>query len=152
MVLGGTSKTVNIATGITSTILGSVETPLNITYSKAGEGHYKAWVDGEIYLRTVYIKDKLNKIPNYAYYNYAHTEQTKLNQGVDVKYPISQRPAGTYNYAKYAKYGSAKITSTDGFSGNVSFYKKVIDKYISSGYSQYIETINVGKNVKGTLS
>ncbi|WDC83418.1 hypothetical protein PL321_11780 [Caloramator sp. mosi_1] len=51
-----------------STLFSSFDVPLSITYSSSG-GYIKAKVSGDLYIRTVFIKDNKDRIPGYAYYN-----------------------------------------------------------------------------------
>ena len=151
--VGEVAKPLTLAVDAVSNIVGSISTPLNVTYGRAEEGYIRTWVDGFIYIRDVLIRDDLDRVKGYAYYSWATTEQTRLQQGVKCYAPVSQRTATTYNYEYAANYGPVRTASTDGFKGNAAFYDKVIQLYNNTiGYSTYHEYIDTYSLITSIVS
>ena len=120
-----------------------VETPLQVTYGES-QGYLYFKVSGDLYMRTIYIRDDNNRIPGYAYYTWGYTEQAKMNTKLDAKWPVEERPGGTYNYETTTYTYPKETTSTPGFYGNSTLYRSIIDLYNNEiGYFIHDEVINV---------
>jgi hypothetical protein len=144
--------TVKATENVISTLLGSYTPALNITYSSSS-GYLKSKVSGDIYTRTVLIRDDLDKVSGYAYYDWGTTERFVATLKFDAKYPISQNSAGTYNYITYVATGNTQYSNTPGFYGNATFYQSVINLYSNTvGYHTHDEFIDVSSIVAQLLS
>ncbi len=144
-------KAVKAAANGLSTFFSFFDTPLSVTYSSSG-GYLKAKVSGDLYVRTIFIQDKLDRVSGYAYYDWGSTEQFKAHLKVDAKWPTSVRPGGTYNY-EYGTYTyGAQYSNTPGFYGNSTLYSSIISLYENTtGYFTHIETIDVYSIVTSLL-
>ena len=86
----------------------------------------------------------LTFVSGYAYYPWGYTEQTRLQQGIEAKYPISKRTSTTYNYNTTSNFGNTRTYSTPGFYGGTTFLSTVLSYYNNtSGYFTYSESINI---------
>ena len=139
-----------VANGL-STLFSIYESPLTITYS-ASSGYVKAKVSGDLYVRTVLIRDDLDRVEGYAYYNWAKTERFAAALRVDAKYPYKQNASGTYEY-RYPSYTfSTQNSYTPGYYGNSTFYSSVISLYNNTiGYFTHDESIDVYSAVAALL-
>lgn len=139
-----------VANGL-STLFSMYESPLSITYS-ASSGYVKAKVSGDLYLRTVLIRDDLDRVEGYAYYNWGTTERFAAALRVDAKYPYKQNTSGTYEY-KYPSYTfSTQNSNTPGYYGNNTFFSSVISLYTNTiGYFTHDESIDVYSAVASLL-
>lgn len=146
----GALSTIVVGTDLLSNLFTS--TPLKITYSSAGS-YLKAKVSGTLYMRDVFIRDKLNRVSGYAYYQWGRTEQTKLVVKYDAKYPTKKRTSGTYEYFDGTKTSATHTTNTPGFKGNSTLYQNILNMYNNtSGYFIYAENLNINKLVVKLLS
>lgn len=136
-----------------STLFNSYGSPLNISYTPSSNQYLKTRVSGQIYLRTVLIRDDLNRIDGYAYYPWGTTEKLEAALRVETKYPSKQNPSGTYEYT-YTSYTYPKqATTTPGYSGNATFYKSLIQLYTNTtGYFTHEESIDIRDNIESMLS
>lgn len=145
-------KAVKAASNALSTLFSLYDSPLSISYSSSS-GYLKAKVSGDIYLRIVMIRDDLNRIDGYAYYNWGTTARFAAAMRVSAKYPYKKNASGTYEY-KYPSYTHAtQYSSTPGYAGNVDLYKSIIELYSNtSGYFTHDESIDVGSAVASILN
>ncbi len=151
-VKGAFYKTVKAVASGLSTFFDFVDTPLSITYSSS-EGYLKAKVSGDLYLRTVIIQDRLDRVSGYAYYNWGTTQQFKANLKIDAKWPTSVRPGGTYNYTTATHTFSAQYSNTPGFYGNSTLYSSILSLYQNTiGYFTHDERIDIYSIVAKLLS
>lgn len=135
-----------------STFFNAYQSPLSITYSSSG-GELKAKVSGNLYIRTVLIRDRLNRVPGYAYYGWGTTEQFKTNLKIDAMWPVSVRPGGTYDYATGQHTFPTQNSNTPGFYGNQTLFISIIDFYENAiGYFTHDEYINVNSIVARLLN
>lgn len=140
-----------VANGL-STLFSFYESPLTVSYSPSRE-YIKAKVSGDIYIRTVLIRDDLNRVNGYAYYNWGTTERFAAALRVDAKYPYKQNVSGTYEY-RYPSYTyPTQYSYTPGYYGGTEFYKSVIALYNNTiGYFTHDEFIDVNSAVASLLS
>lgn len=145
-------KVVKAASNSLSTVFSIYESPLAITYS-ASSGYVKAKVSGDLYMRTVYIRDDLNRISGYAYYTWGTTEKLSVALRVTAKYPYKKNASGTYEY-RYPSYTFlTQNSNTPGYYGNTTFYSSVISLYRNtSGYFVHNESIDVNSIVMSLLN
>jgi hypothetical protein len=144
MYIGTVSTFVSVAKETISNILGSITTPLSVTYGAASGGYIKTRVVGQLYMRTVLIRDDDDRVPGYAYYSWATTEQTRLQQSVASFAPVSRRTPTTYNYEYESDSSSVKTKSSSGFYGGASFYASVISLYNNyMGYFTHNEILDI---------
>ena len=150
---GNFYKAVKAVSSGLSSFFDYVDTPLSVTYSSAG-GYLKAKVSGTVYLRTVLIRDRLDRIPGHAYYTWGHTERFQSNLKIDAKWPISLRPGGTtYNYSTGTHTFPAQYSNTNGFYGNSTLYSSIINLYENTiGYFTHDETIDINSIVTKLLN
>lgn len=142
--LESASKVMSGAYGAFSSILGSITTPLSITYGVASEGELLNRVKGIVYTRTIFIEDKNDRVSGYLYYPWGTVEQAQLQLGVSATFPVSQRTVTTYNYSNKIGYGNTKIIQTDGFLGNATVCKKILNYYNNTaGYFTYNESLDL---------
>ena len=137
-------QTASVAYEALSAVFGGYSPPYSVTYS-AASGYLKTWVSGDLYMRTILISDNLNRVNNYAYYDWGLLESFKAKTKVDAKWPVSVRPGGTYNYETCTfTYPRWRTVKTPGFNGNLSLYKSVINLYENTiGYFTHVETVDV---------
>lgn len=144
-------KTARAAYSALSTLFSSFESPLSITYSESG-GYVKAKVSGDLYSRTILIRDKKDRIPGYAYYNWGSTQQFKAYMKVDAKWPVRKRPGGTYEYHQNQETYGPYYSNTPGFYGNTTLYQSIISLYENTqGYFTHVENIDVHKIIANLL-
>lgn len=125
-----------------STFFGMFDAPLAVAYGSS-EGYIKGEVSGDLYMRTIYIQDKLDRMPGYAYYQWGTTEQLKATLAIKAKWPTSVRPGGTYNYAIEWDSFNQQTSQTPGFFGNSSLYRSIISLYKNElGYFPHNERID----------
>lgn len=127
--------------------------PLAVTYSSSG-GYLRAAVSGDLYIRIIFIEDKLDRIPGYAYYTWGSTQELIATTKIDAKWPISIRPSGEYNYKIECDAIDPPYRSyTPGFNGNSTLYKSIISLYKNTrGYFIHEEYIDVYSVVARLLS
>ena len=120
------------------------ENPLTVTYGES-EGYIKAKVSGDLYIRTILIRDDLDRIEGYAYYGWGTTECFKGAMRVNAKYPYYKRPSGLYEY-RYPSYSTnRRSVITDNFYGTIALYEEIIRLYNNPiGYFTYNEHLDVG--------
>lgn len=148
MVVDSVSKGLNVFTDTISNVVGSIATPYSVNYGSASESYIKTHVSGDLYIRTVLIRDLDNRVNGYAYYEWGSTNQTRLFQIIEAKYPVSRRTSTTYNYNVISKSSGVKKANTPGFFGNQVFFAKVYDRYKNPyGYFPYNETLDVNSIV-----
>lgn len=126
-----------------SNICGIASTPINFTF---GEGGYvKGKVSARIYDRSVYIEDKLNRIPNDSYYYWGHVEAVRTFLSTESETPIDIKNDGTVIYKHNSLSDNrGKYIATLGYYGGTGLFEKIIRKYENlSGYFTYDETINI---------
>lgn len=140
-----------VANGL-STLFSFYENPLTVSYSSS-QGYVKAKVSGDIYIRTVLIRDDLDRVKGYAYYNWGTTQRFAAALRVDAKYPYHKNSSGTYEY-RYPSYTyPTQYSNTPGYYGGPTFYKSVIDLYKNTiGYFTHDERIDVYSAVASLLS
>lgn len=136
-------KAVKALSSSLSTIMSSYSNPLQITYGASG-GYIKAEISGDIYTRTILIRDDLNRVDGYAYYNWGKTQRLVVAMRMKIKYPYKQNASGTYEY-EYPSYTSSKQTSyTPGHNGNSTIYRSIVSLYENTtGYFTHDEYIDV---------
>jgi len=141
-------EAVKAVSGALKTFFDIYTPPISVEYSTAG-GYLKAKVSGTLYIRTILIKDVLDRIPGYAYYDWGTTEQLKAKLKIDAKWPIGKRPGGTYEYdTRTYTYEPTYVSNTPGFYGNSTLYRSVIDLYENTmGYFTHNEHIDIGSVV-----
>lgn len=135
-----------------STLFSIYESPLTISYGSS-DGYIKAKVSGDIYIRTVLIRDDLNRVEGYAYYNWGTTQRFAAALRVDAKYPYKQNASGTFEY-RYPSYTyPTQYSSTPGYYGNSTLYASIIQLYNNTiGYFTHDERIDVSSMVTSMLS
>ncbi len=139
----GYLETINTSFGIISNFSGIRRNPINVTYGES-RGYVKARVNGDVYLRTILISDNQNRISGHAYYIWGHTEQARIKTDLDIKYPVSKRPGGTYNYENPILSGPYRTLSSPGFYGNSTLYRRIIDLYENKiGYFTHSEQLDL---------
>ena len=151
MAISGNNTYVTIGLDTVSNILGSVQSPMSVTYGIGG-GYIKHKVVGTLYVRTIFIRDLDNRVNGYAYYDWGTVEQTKLQQHLESKYPISQRTPTTYNYLNKSGDGTMYTKATSNFYISSGIKQKVYNAYKNtSGYFPYIETLDVSSIVRNII-
>ncbi len=145
-------QTVRAAQNGLSTIFELYDAPLSVSYSTSS-GYIKAKVSGDVYVRMVLIRDDLDRVAGYAYYDWATTERLAAALRVDMKYPYKQNSSGTWEY-RYPSYTfPTQQSTTPGYYGNSSFYSSVIALYnATNGYFTHDEDINIYSAVASMLS
>lgn len=127
-----------------STFFGMFTAPISVTYGSSG-GSLEAKVSGNLYMRTIFIQDKLDRFPGYAYYKCGSVEMFRSRVGIEATWPISSRPGGTtYNYGYGLRSLDEQTSATIGFYGGsqatlssmLSLYKN------TNGYYQHNERID----------
>ena len=138
--------------GKLSSWLNYYKAPLTISYSPSRD-YVKAKVSGDLYIRTVLIQDKLNRVNGYAYYDWGTAEMFAAALRIDGKYPKSQNSSGTYMY-EYPSYTfPTQKQSTPGYPGNETIRKSIINLYTNtSGFFTHDEGIDVNSAVASLLS
>lgn len=151
-VKGDFYKAVKAASEKLSTLFSIYESPLTISYSSS-EGYVKAKVSGDIYIRTVLIRDDLDRVEGYAYYSWGTTQRFAAALRVDSKYPYKRNASGTYEYRYPSKTYPTKNSSTPGYYGNATLYASIIQLYNNTiGYFTHDESIDVTSAVASMLS
>ena len=151
-VKGDFYKAVKAASEKLSTLFSIYESPLTISYSSS-EGYVKAKVSGDIYIRTVLIRDDLDRVEGYAYYSWGTTQRFAAALRVDSKYPYKRNASGTYEYRYPSKTYPTKNSSTPGYYGNATLYASIIQLYYNTiGYFTHDESIDVTSAVASMLS
>lgn len=97
----GIANNVHTFIGVFSDIFKKQGNLINVTVGKSG-GYIKMRVAGDIYIRTVLIRDDHNRVPGYAYYPWGSTGETRMSTTIQAKWPVSKRPGGTFNYKQDA--------------------------------------------------
>lgn len=140
-------QSVSAVTNGLSTVFNIYENPLKITYG-ASEGYVRAKVSGDVYVRTVLIRDDLDRVQGYAYYNWGITERFVAVSRVHIKYPYKRNASGTYDY-RYPSYTfPAQQSYTPGYYGNSAFFTSVISLYNNPyGYFTHNEHIDINSAV-----
>lgn len=124
----------------------------SLSYSSS-EGYVKAKVSGDIYIRTVLIRDDLDRVEGYAYYSWGTTQRFAAALRVDSKYPYKRNASGTYEYRYPSKTYPTKNSSTPGYYGNATLYASIIQLYNNTiGYFTHDESIDVTSAVASMLS
>lgn len=116
--------------------------PLAITFNSSTDYEMHR-VIGPLTVRTVYISDNLDKMDGYAYYPWGTTERAALRLDVDAQWPVKQLPTGGYTYESQLGTIKKQSLSTPGHWGNTFLFTRVLQKYLSTGYSTYSETIDI---------
>lgn len=148
----GIANDVHTFIGVFSDIFKKQGNPINVTVGKSG-GYIKMRVAGDVYIRTVLIRDDHNRVPGYAYYPWGSTGETRMSTTIRAKWPVSKRPGGTFNYKQDACVYPKKPLSTPGFNGNPRLYRSIINLYNNkSGYFTYDEYIDVYSVVFSMMS
>lgn len=151
-VKGDFYKAVRAVSSSLSTFFDSVDTPLSVTYSTAG-GYLKAKVSGTLYVRTILIEDKLDRVSGYAYYDWGQTEEFSANLKIDAKWPTSNRTSGTYEYGTGTYTFPAQSSRTPGFYGGSALCGSVIDLYENTvGYFTHNEKIEINSIIANLLN
>lgn len=151
-VVDSKAKTFAVVINTIQNVFGSFQTPLNITFGSATDSKFMTKVRGDLYNRNVLIRDLDNRVNGYAYYHWGSTNQTRLYQLVELKYPISQRTPTTYNYKIEARVSTVKITSTPGFKGSYTYLEKVYNLYKNGlGYFTLNESLDVKSLITSIL-
>lgn len=151
MAISGNNTYVTIGLDTVSNMLGSVQSPMSVTYGVGG-GYIKHKVVGTLYVRTIFIRDLDNRVNGYAYYDWGTVEQTKLQQHLESKYPISKRTPTTYNYLNKSGDGIMYTKATSNFYISSGIKQKVYNAYKNtSGYFPYIETLDVLSIVRNII-
>lgn len=111
----------------------------------ASESELKTYLEGDVYIRTVLIRDLDNRVEGYAYYPWGTTGQSILKQWVDIKYPTRKKSKTTYYYDTRKKFSKKINTKTPGFSGNQSYLDKIYNLY-KNKWGQFYdkETLDIG--------
>ena len=132
---------------IVSSLIDPNNVPLSVVYGPS-HNYIKGQVSGDLYVRTLLIRDDIDRIPGYAYYPWANMEQLIAALRLDAKYAYQYRTADTYNY-KYPSFTTAEQSSnTPGFHGSTILYDQVIDLYHQTGaYVTHSERIDVSSLV-----
>ena len=126
--------------------------PLKVSYGTSGS-YLKIKVSGDLYMRDIYIEDKLNKVSGYDYYKWGRTEQTKLVVKHDAKIPTKKRTESTYDFTHDTWPSRKYTTSTPGFAGNDTLYKNILNVYQNGvGYYTYDELLDPVKLTTQLLS
>lgn len=151
-VKGNFYKAVKAVSNGLSTLFSIYESPLTISYGSS-DGYVKAKVSGDIYIRTVLIRDDLDRVEGYAYYNWGTTQRFAAALRVDAKYPYKKNASGTYEY-RYPSYTyPTQNSSTPGYYGNSTLYASIIQLYNNTiGYFTHDESIDVSSTVASMLS
>lgn len=152
-VLNGTvySK-IKAVSGTISTILGTFKPALSITYSEAG-GYVRGHVSGTVYLRTILIRDDLDRISGYAYYIWGSTTRMAAKATIETKYPTSKNTSGTYEYDIKVGSTSMQNSNTPGHYGSTELYSHIIELYNNTmGYFTHDERLDVSSMVVSLLS
>lgn len=153
MVIDSQSTSIELIREAISNVVGSVKEPLHITFGGASESMLKTWVEGDVYIRTVLIRDRDNRMPGYAYYDWGTTNEARLQQGIYAKYPVAKRTANSYDYETVYKLTNRKAAHTPGFYGASSYLAKVYNSYKNPiGYFPCVESLNVNTLVTKILS
>lgn len=93
-------------------------------------------------LKYVYIQDKLNKIPGYAYYEYGRTQMVELSTNIYYKLPSKKRPGGwTYDYITGSEVFNREFRNK-GFYGSREFLNGMIRYYENGTTNKYEERLN----------
>ncbi|GEM_PF-1111842 len=144
-------KAVKAVSDALSTMFSLYETPLSVTYSSSSE-YVKAKVSGDVYMRTIVIRDDLDRISGYAYYPWGSTQRFAAALRVDAKYPYKKNASGTYDY-RYPSYTyPTEYSYTPGYYGNSTLYSSIIDYYTNTiGYFTHDENININSIVAKLL-
>ena len=142
---------IKAASGLMSTVFKAYQAPISISYSSS-TGYVKAKISGDLYHRTVLIRDDLNRIKGYAYYQWGSTEKLVTAMRIEAKYPYKKNSSGTYQY-EYPTYTSSKQScNTPGYYGNTTLYKSIIKYYTNTGgYFTHDEDLKVGSLVAKLL-
>ncbi len=151
-VKGDFYKAVKAVSNALSTVFSIYHSPLTVTYG-ASSGYVKAKVSGDLYLRTILIRDDKDRISGYAYYPWGSTERFAAALRVDAKYPYYQNASGTflYDYPSYTY--PTQYSYTPGYYGNSTIYSSIIDLYNNTfGYFTHDENININSVVANLLN
>lgn len=141
----GIANNVHTFIGVFSDIFKKQGNLINVTVGKSG-GYIKMRVAGDIYIRTVLIRDDHNRVPGYAYYPWGSTGETRMSTTIQAKWPVSKRPGGTFNYKQDA-------CVYPWLNGNPRLYRSIINLYNNkSGYFTYDEYIDVYSVVFSMMS
>lgn len=145
MVVDGISTEVSIVKEAISNIMGSMPQPVKVKIKDASESELKTYLEGDVYIRTVLIRDLDNRVEGYAYYPWGTTGQSILKQWVDIKYPTRKKSKTTYYYDTRKKFSKKINTKTPGFSGNQSYLDKIYNLY-KNKWGQFYdkETLDIG--------
>lgn len=153
MLTGEASQTRQIASTLISNIVGSTTTPLSVTYGNASDSKLLTAVSGHVYIRTVFLQDKLDKFSGYAYYYYGSTEEMRVYQKLDAMIPTSKRTSTTYNYTPVMASSSVIRYATPGFEGTPNFAAELLRRYrYTNVYSVYSESFDTSSIVMSILS
>lgn len=144
-------KTAQAAAHGLSTLFSVYETPLAITYSSS-KGYVKVSMSGDIYIRTILIRDDLDRVSGYAYYNWGTTERLGLTVVVKAKYPYLRNASGTNEYVVRAYNYPRRYSYTPGYYGNSTLYKSIINLYNNTaGYFTHDESIQANRLIASLL-
>lgn len=145
-------KTVKTVADTLSTIFSAYTPPLSISYSSSTE-YLKARVSGDIYVRTVYIRDDLNRLEGYAYYEGGTTQRLSVAMSVRAKYPCYKNPSGTYEYKFVSHTYDKQNSATPGYYGNTTFYRSIIQLYSNThGNFRHEERIDINSAVTSLIN
>ena len=97
--VGGINETASVASIVFSALIGSYE-PISITYGKASSSYVYNQIKGDLYHMIVYIQDKRNKIPGYAYYKWGSTDRYRYKEFYDIKMPTGYTHTGSIEYTE----------------------------------------------------
>lgn len=145
-------KTVKAASDLLSDLFSAYEPALSISYGPS-KGYIKARVSGDLYVKTILIRDDLNRVEGHAYYEWGTTERLAAVVRVSAKYPYKENPGGTYEYRYPSESSSVQQSYAPGYFGNATIYQSIIKLYNNKiGYFTHDELINVDEIVADLLN
>ncbi len=146
----------SIVSSILSAILQSYQTPISITYGGASSSYVKEQIVGDLYHMFVYIQDKNNKIPGYAYYKWGSAERYLHQCLYKVKMPIGYTSTGSIKYKVFTGSSSQSSVYTHGYPRNTSaktyLMSHILSCYYMAGEVTYNEYIKVKSFVAKKLN
>ena len=121
-------------------------TPLTVSYGTAQQSYIKAKVSGTAYIKTIFIRDDLDKVDGYAYYDWGTVEAFKSTLKIDCKWPTERTSYGYEYDTETRNLGSTKTCETPGYSsmGKYDACDRIIDLYENNiGRVYYQEEIDI---------
>lgn len=128
--------------GTLANFFGIIQPPLPISYGASGT-YLEYNVSGDLYYRTIYIRDLQNKVPGYAYYQWGLTQRFRGRVTCNPKWAVKPNDGGGYEYFTEYKSGPYLEVKTSGYDEETAPLASILNRYNGAGYMPHEELLDV---------